>query len=80
MNEPDWENIRGLRVIGWMVSFGWQDGKLLPPRTNKLGKTGKNFEVVGYFKPDQDKLLLLRDVAGYSSELYEVHFSWVILG
>ena len=80
MNEPNWENIRGLRVLGWMVSFGWQDGKLLSARTHPLGKTGKNFEVVGYFKADQDKLLLLRDVAGYSSELYQVHFSWVILG
>ena len=82
MNEPDWENIRGLRVIGWMVTIGWIDsytGEQLPARTHPLGKTGKNFEVVGYFKPDQDKLLLLRDVAGYSSELYQVHFSWVIL-
>lgn len=87
MNEPDWENIRGLRVIGWMISFGWQNTRS-SARTHPLGKTGKNFEVVGYFKPapfnqekkpDQDKLLLLRDVAGYSSELYQVHFSWVIL-
>jgi len=78
MNEPDWENIRGLRVIGWMISFGWQNERS-SARTHPLGKTGKNFEVVGYFKPDQDKLLLLRDVAGYSSELYQVHFSWVIL-
>ena len=83
MNEPDWENIRGLRVIGWVVTIGYIDGYTgleLPPDTHPLGKTGKNFEVVGYFKADHDKLLLLRDVAGYSSELYRVHFSWVILG
>ena len=77
MNEPDWENIRGLRVIGWVLNY-WELNKNFNP--HELALTGRNFEVVGYIIPDQDKILLLRDVAGYSSRLYPIHFSWVILG
>ena len=79
----EWDRVRGLRVIGWYVSLGHVDsftGETLPPRCHPLARTGKTFEVVGYFEPDQDKILLIREVNTDTAELFEVHFSNVILG
>ncbi len=81
--ESTWDNIRGLRVIGWHVSLGCVDeftGETLPTRCHPLARTGKSFEVAGYFEPDQDKILLLRELGTQSARLFEVHFSHLILG
>ena len=77
MEEPDWENIRGLRVIGWALNH-WDLNDNFNP--HELALTGRDFEVVGYNVHDLDRTLMLREVGTNSSELYEVHFSWVILG
>lgn len=75
MNEPDWENIRGLRIIGWALDL-WGGRN----RPHRLALTGKNFEVVGYCAEHRDKNIMVRELGTNSPKLYEVHFSWVILG
>lgn len=80
--DSTWDNLRGLRVIGWFVDVGRIDGftgETLPICCHPLAKTGKNFEVVGHFKADYDKMLVLREAGTQSAQLYQTHYSHVIL-